>query len=713
MSGAVHQWLQLRWPHEVKPEQLEAALLALNGLTTPKRRDAFALVTVGTTAGVTHYLAVPPERREAITDRLRQAIPGLAVDESEAPGVIWTTVWAVWMSTRTRPLRTSTVESQSAGLVTAMAHAGRDEGLALAWTIGPVRRPLAVPSKATRDLSEAWRRFDLTTDSTLDNEARTALMHKQGEPGWRAAGRLAVRAASRERERQLLQRLSGALRVAQGAGVQIGAHRLLVRGRLILPWRRPLALNVSELAAVAGWPVGDLEGLAIERTPARAVMVPRVVPRHGRIIGDGAYPGQERPVAITSRDSLSHMWFVGPTGSGKSTALTSLAEQDMADGRAVVALDPKGDLLQTILSRVPAHRREDVVVIDAADDCPVGLNPLKDAHRHPELVADVLFGLFRSLSGDAWGPRVGDVIHAALLTMAQQPDANLCALPALLTDAGYRRQLLQRLDDPFGLGPFWAAYEQLTAAAQQETIAPVMRRLRQLLLRPRMRAVLGQTTPKFELNQLLTERKIVLVSLAKGLLGPEASSLLGSLFVSQLWGVILGRVAVPPERRHPVMVYLDEVQDQVRGITDLDDMLVQARSLGASIHAAHQHLGQLEPTLRATLSANARTRVVFQTSHEDATFFARGQHILRPEDFQGLPRHQAFVSVLVDGHVTPYASVRMRPPSPACADPDDLRARSRQRYGVDRRAVDADLRRLIAPTKGAADATIGVRRRTT
>jgi hypothetical protein len=237
-----------------------------------------------------------------------------------------------------------------------------------------------------------------------------------------------------------------------------------------------------------------------------------------------------------------------------------------------------------------------------------------------------------------------------------------------------------------------------------------MRRLRQLLLRPRMRAVLGQTRPVFDLTQVFTERKILLVSLAKGLVGSETSSLLGSLVVSQLWNVVLGRANLAPERRHPVMVFIDEVQDQLHGITDLGEMLAQARGLGVGLHLAHQHLGQLDASLRSALAANARSRVVFHTASDDASFFARGQSVLRPEDFQRLPRHQPYVSLLADGHVTPYASVQMRPPTVPTIDPAAIRALSRQRYGVDRVVVEQELRRLIAPTNQPGLRALGVRR---
>ena len=99
--------------------------------------------------------------------------------------------------------------------------------------------------------------------------------------------------------------------------------------------------------------------------------------------------------------------------------------------------------------------------------------------------------------------------------------------------------------------------------------------------------MLGQTDPKFDLREVFTARRIVLVNLAKGELGADAARLLGSMVVSLLWQRALERSHVPASRRHPVMVFIDEVQDYLRLPTDLGDALAQARGLGVGFTLAH------------------------------------------------------------------------------------------------------------------------------
>ena len=637
MSAPDRCWLRLTWPREVTTEQVGAALRALNGLSTPRRRDAIVLQVVAEAGAIEHHIGLPAAKEQALVHQLRQALPGVGTEVLDlSPQVEVDLAWRLWLSTRRRPLAIDQAEALAGGLLAALGSVASDELLILQWILGPVRRPLFVTTKTpgvhsdSLALSVALAPFG--GPGELDAPARRALLAKQGEPGWRAIGRLAVRASGIRRQRQLLGRVSAALRTAQAPGVELGLRptstRSLAEARL--PWHWPLALNVSELVGLAAWPVGTLDLLPIRRSTSRPLVPPRAVSAVGRVVAEATFPGQQRALALNPPDALQHLHVLGPTGVGKSTLLLNLIVQDLTAGRGVVVIEPKGDLIADVLERVPPVRRDDVVVLDPTDDRrPVGLNPLAGHGQPGELLADQLLGVFHGLYEGSWGPRLQDVLHAGLLTVAGRPGLTLCHLPLLFTNPGFRRSLVGRVREDVALGPFWAWFDNLSEAERATVLAPVMNKLRAFLLRPRVRAVLGQAEPRFALRQVFTERKVLLVNLAKGALGPEASQLLGSLVIAQLWQTILGRSGVAPERRHPVFVYVDEWQDYLRLPTDLGDVLAQSRSLGVGLTLAHQHLGQLSPAMRAAVLANARSRVVFQTSHDDAALLVRGHPELR------------------------------------------------------------------------------------
>jgi len=413
------------------------------------------------------------------------------------------------------------------------------------------------------------------------------------------------------------------------------------------------------------------------------------------VLGRATFPGRERPVTLSSSDALRHLHVVGPTGVGKSTLLLNLIVQDMAAGRAVVVIEPKGDLIADVLKRIPASRRDDVVLIDPTDEAAViGINPLSSQGRSSELVADQLLGVFHNLYASSWGPRTSDILYGSLLSLARTPGMSLAALPLLLGDPAFRRRLVGGLDEPLVLQPFWTSFENWSEAERIVATAPVMNKVRPLLVRPSLRAVLAQSAPRFDLRQVFTERRILLVNLARGLMGPEAAALLGSIVVAQLWQKALERSAIPAERRHPVFVYVDEFQDYLSLPTDLADALAQARGLGVGLTLAHQHLGQLSPQMRSAVLANARSRVVFQLAAEDARVFGGPDAVLEPDDFRSLGAFEAYAQLVAGDAVQPWFSLRTLPAPLPTSDPDELRARSREQYAVSREQVDRDLHQL-------------------
>lgn len=692
-------WFQLRWPFEVTADQLAAALASLNGYSTPRRRDSLVLLSVGQGHMVTHHLAVREPRAGSARAQLEAAIPGLAVVPVDQPPALEVDrCWRGWISTKTRPLATGRPEATARGLLTALASAEPDEVLALRWVLGPVQRP-KVPRnrKALDDLGLGLP--DWLTDAVTgpagskDPDARAALVDKQGQPGWRACLHLGVGAVGRRRQRQLLGAVAGAVRVTQAAGAQVGfrpAARLSFGARR-LPWGRPLLVNVAELGGLTSWPLGPTDELPVDQERSRLLRPSPLLTHTGRVLAVTTYPSAERPLGLSPADALHHLHAIGPTGTGKTTLLLNLICQDMADGRSVVVIEPRGDLVTDVLARVPDHRLDDVVVIDPTDRSPVGINPLATPGLSADLKVDHLVTVFKGLWADSWGPRTEDILTSGLLTLAATPGMSLAALPLLFSNDGFRAQLTAKLDDPLGLGPFWAWFEALADSDRATVLAPVMNKLRAFLLRERLRRVVGQGSPRFDLRDIYRRRTVLLVNLSTGAIGPQAATLLGSLLVSQLWQTVLGRAAVPAERRHPVMVYVDEFQNYLHLPTDLADVLAQSRGLGVGLTLAHQHLAQLHPTIRAAVLANARSRVVFATNHDDASALVRNAARLTAADVVGLGRFAIYASLLADGEPTPWASARTLPPSPLLRPPEDARDRSRQRWGTPQGVIDAEL----------------------
>ena len=93
-----------------------------------------------------------------------------------------------------------------------------------------------------------------------------------------------------------------------------------------------------------------------------------------------------------------------------------------------------------------------------------------------------------------------------------------------------------------------------------------------------------------DLGSVLAARKVLLVSLAKGLVGEDAAALIGAAMVARLWTAITARAAQAEHLRLPATVVLDEFQDFAQLNVSFGDYVAQARGYGVGWVLSHQNL---------------------------------------------------------------------------------------------------------------------------
>jgi len=698
----------LRLPRDLEASDVAAVLVACTGLRASKWSRPFSVRAIvfevtATSDGIIHHLFVPAASSEIVLAALRAAAPGIAIGHDELYSRQQTTIAAeIGQSGWRKPLVTGQADRISTAILASLQPLVNGERIVMQWVTSPtapLTQPKIAPAGHGRGDPALMRILKrLVTSPPVDAHTAKAIRSKQSSPLFVASGRVGAVANSRGRARALVSRTLAATHTANAPGAHL--YRAAWPSGLVQRWlyersapllRQPCLLNADELAGLIAWPLGDVSLPGLSLGGSRALAPSSDIPQYGRVVLQSTYPGMERPLALSVPDSLRHLHVVGPTGVGKSTLLLGLIAQDMEAGRGVVVVDPKGDLVADVLDRVPPERTGDVVVLDPADESrPVGLNLLARSTESPDLVADQVVSIFHDLYRDSWGPRTDDILRAALLTLVGVPGMTLTEVPLLLTHPGFRAPLVGRVNDPVALGPFWGWYEGLSDAERTQAIGPVMNKLRTFLLRRRLRNILGQAEPAFDFDDALAARSIVLVPLTKGLLGEEASALLGSLVVTRLWQAVQARAAMPAEDRPVTFAYIDEFQDYLHLPMGIEMMLTQARGLGLGLTLAHQHLGQLPASIREAVLANARSRVIFQVAASDAQALARElAPDVRATDLQILGRFEVVARLSAGGQVTrPVTGATLAAPE-TTGQAGTARLLSRSRYGVDRAKVEA------------------------
>lgn len=421
--------------------------------------------------------------------------------------------------------------------------------------------------------------------------------------------------------------------------------------------------------------------------------------------------GEPRPVAQSLRGAAEHSLLVGPTGSGKSWLAAQLVLEDITAGRGVLVIDPKGSLVTDIVARLPEEAIERTILVDPTDETrPVPLPLLaSEGGGIPELAADTLVGLLRHRFRDL-GPRSTDIISSSLYALARMPDTSLIDLLRLWSDPVYRATVAGRVQDDPALRTFFSGFDAMSAAERNFVLAAPMNKIRPLLQRPMVRNVIAAAKATFTMREALAKRLVVLVSLPEGMLGAEATTLIGQVLLGRLWAAIQGQKPAHADFKQPYLVMIDEAARFVDQPTDLGDVLARSRGYSVGITLVTQSLSQFPTALSAVALNSARTKISFQTSAADARRLAEEfGPTVTPDMLQSLAAFEAIGTVSIGGAVTEpftFTTRALGPVIPGRAAA--VRKASQLRYGVPRAEIEA---RFAPPKEPPASASGPVGRR--
>lgn len=499
-----------------------------------------------------------------------------------------------------------------------------------------------------------------------------AILNKSTQP--RLETRVRYLISSLGQDGDARQRRRGRAHAVAAAWSVFSGHNYYQRHRLwFLAARRFQArgmgagdlLTARELAGIAHLPLDEtVPGL--QRAPARPVPPPPQVSTDlpdARVLGTAEH-SERRTVAQRTADARQHTHIIGGTGVGKTTLLMGMALEDITKGRGVVIIEPKGES-DLLLSRMPESALDRVILIDPDDDAPPpSLNVL--GGTDPVRVADMVTGVFSRIYRESWGPRTDDILRSCCLTLSATPQASLANIPKLLENSSFRRRTTAHLDDDSVLAGFWRWYDNLSDQARSHATAPLLNKLRAVLLRDFARDLLAaRPQHALDLHSLLNENAVIIARLPKGVIGEDTASLLGSLVLAQTWNAVLSRAGQREADRRDMSIYLDEAQNFLTLPFGLGDMLAEARAYRAGLVIAHQDLAQLPRDLREATSANARSKVYFDVSPEDARSLGRHVHPeVTEHDLSHLGRFQAVARLVTNGALSPAFTLRTRPLPP-------------------------------------------------
>lgn len=464
-----------------------------------------------------------------------------------------------------------------------------------------------------------------------------------------------------------------------------------------------MPLSVRELTTVYHFPPKGIESSPhLKQSRFTAAAAPVDLPRGGLRLGTNVFRGQQTDVFITPQDRLRHLYVIGQTGTGKSGFLQTLIEQDIKNGDGVCFIDPHGNDIIDILSRVPPERYEDVIYFDPAYiDRPFGLNMLEYDQSRPEqksFIVNELLAIFRQLYGDvpeSMGPAFEQYFRNATQLVMEDPESGstLLDISRVLSNAEFRNQKLAKSMNPV-VNQFWQ--EIATKAEGEASLANIVpyitNKFDEFAANDFMRPIIGQQESSFKFRDIIDNRKILLINLSKGRLGERAANLLGLILVGKIFMAALSRADNPRGDFPPFYLYIDEFQNITT--SSIPGILSEARKYKLSLTIAHQFLKQVDEKIRDAVFGNVGSMSVFRVGEEDGEFFAKQfQPVFSALDFVNIENRNAYIRLLSNGVPQKPFNFKTLDLAKGNLDQiDDLRELSYLTYGRDRATVEAHIR---------------------
>ncbi|MBP7928174.1 type IV secretion system DNA-binding domain-containing protein, partial [Patescibacteria group bacterium] len=410
---------------------------------------------------------------------------------------------------------------------------------------------------------------------------------------------------------------------------QINVKEIFIPMFEISIYRNIPVLNTVEMATIFHFPNKNVQTPNIVWLKSRRSIAPANIPqaKDGIWLGVSEYRGVKREIHMKEKDRTRHFYIIGQTGTGKSEMLKYMALQDIRNGEGVAVIDPHGTDVRDLLEKIPASRIDDVILFDAADTTrPMGLNMLEahgeeDKHMVINAFIALLYKLYDPNRQGIMGPQLERSIRNVMLTAMVDPDSTMIDVLRLLIDAKYAQRFIDKLEDPL-VKRFWTDEMAKTSDFHKsEKMGYFVSKFDRFVTERLMRNMLGQPKSSFNFADIMANKKILLVDLAKGKIGEENSNFIGLLLVPRILAAALSRHKLIEQgiKDFPSFyLYVDEFQNFAT--PDFETILSEARKYKLNLVVAHQFVAQLTDEIKEAIFGNVGSMCTFRVGADDAEF---------------------------------------------------------------------------------------------
>lgn len=295
---------------------------------------------------------------------------------------------------------------------------------------------------------------------------------------------------------------------------------------------------------------------------------------------------------------------------------------------------------------------------------------------------------------NSWGPRLEYILRNSILTLLEIPQTTMLDITKLLTNKGYRERVGEKVTDPV-LKKFWRdEIGKWSPHQMNEAAGPILNKIGQFFSSYMIRNMIGQKKNSFGIRWAMDNKKILIMNLSKGMIGEDASNMLGAMLVTKFQIDAMSRADIPEKDRVDFYLYVDEFQNFAT--SSFATILSEARKYKLNLTMANQYVDQMDEDVRSAVFGNVGSLMTFQVGHTDADVLAPAlgdDEVVTPQDLLNLPKYQIYTKFLIDGIPSQIFSANTNPPIDVSdrekfQSHDKILENSRMRYAKDRAKIE-------------------------
>lgn len=431
--------------------------------------------------------------------------------------------------------------------------------------------------------------------------------------------------------------------------------RLLFSSRLLS--KKIMLLNIQEVTALFHFPEVSEEITNIYQVSSKKVKPPQDLPLSLLLknysistFGLTNFRNQHLEFGIRREDRNRHLYIIGKTGMGKSKLIQLLVISDIYHNKGLCLIDPHGDLARDIIKYVPKERISDVIYFNPLDgEYPVGFNPLQCySPEEKHQVVNGFIAIFKKLFAANWTNRLEHMLRFTVLALVEVEDSTVVDIVRILTDIEFRQQTVKKIQSPV-VKNFWThEFASWNEKFDNEAIIPIINIVGQFISNDYIRNVVAQKKSAFDFYKAMNEGKIVIINIAKGILGEDNAALLGSMIITKIQEATMARVNIPENERREFYLYVDEFQNFAT--ESFNQILSEARKFNLSLTIAHQYIDQLSENIRKTVFGNIGSFICFRVGPEDAHYLGNEfAPQIKPDDLINLDVREIYLKISIKG----------------------------------------------------------------